>query len=95
MQCKRLCLLSLDVKALNVDLMSLSAHKFDGPKGIGLLYMRRAVPLKPQMAGGNQQAHRRAGTEPLPLIMGLAEALRLAYMGPAYKFPSLPLCVMR
>jgi cysteine desulfurase len=71
-------LLPLDVKALNVDLLSLSAHKFYGPKGIGLLYVRRAVPLKPQMLGGSQQAHRRSGTEPLPLIMGMAEALRLA-----------------
>lgn len=71
-------LLPLDVKALNVDLMSLSAHKFYGPKGIGLLYMRRAVPFKPQIVGGGQQAHRRSGTEPVPLIVGLAEALRLA-----------------
>jgi cysteine desulfurase len=71
-------LLPLDVKALNVDLMSLSAHKFYGPKGVGLLYVRRAMPLKPQMEGGGQQAHRRSGTEPVPLIMGMAEALRLA-----------------
>jgi cysteine desulfurase len=71
-------LLPLDVKALNVDLMSLAAHKFYGPKGIGLLYVRRAVPMKPQMLGGSQQAHRRAGTEPIPLIMGLAAALDLA-----------------
>lgn len=71
-------LLTLDVKKLNVDLLSLSAHKFYGPKGIGLLYMRRAIALKPQMLGGGQQAHRRSGTEPVPLIMGLAEALRLA-----------------
>jgi cysteine desulfurase len=71
-------LLPLDVKALNIDLLSLSAHKFYGPKGIGLLYARRAVGLKPQIVGGNQQAHRRAGTEPIALIVGLAEALRLA-----------------
>ncbi len=71
-------LLSLDVKALNADLLSLSAHKFYGPKGIGLLYTRRAVPLKPQITGGTQQAHRRAGTGPIPLIVGLAEALKLA-----------------
>lgn len=71
-------LLPLDVKALNVDLMSLSGHKFYGPKGIGLLYVRRAIPLKPEIIGGGQQAHRRSGTEPVPLIMGLAEALRLA-----------------
>ncbi len=71
-------LLPLDVQALNVDLLSLSAHKFYGPKGIGVLYARRAVPLKPQIVGGRQQAHRRSGTEPVPLIVGLAEALRLA-----------------
>ena len=71
-------LLSLDVQALNVDLLSLSAHKFYGPKGAGLLYARRAIALKPEIVGGTQQAHRRAGTEPVPLIVGLAEALRLA-----------------
>ncbi len=71
-------LLPLDVKALNVDLLSLSAHKFYGPKGIGALVVRRGVALKPQLLGGGQQAHRRSGTEPIPLIVGLAEALRLA-----------------
>ncbi len=71
-------LLSLDVKALNVDLMSLSAHKFYGVKGIGLLYVRRAVPLQAQMVGGTQQAHRRGGTEPVALIVGMAKALELA-----------------
>ncbi len=71
-------LLPLDVKQLNVDLMSLSAHKFYGPKGIGLLYMRRAIPFKSQMVGGGQQNHRRGGTEPVVLIIGLAAALRLA-----------------
>jgi cysteine desulfurase len=71
-------LLTLDVKALNVDLLSLSAHKFYGPKGIGALYVRRALPLVAQMVGGGQQNHRRSGTEPVALIVGLAEALRLA-----------------
>lgn len=71
-------LLPLDVKALNADLMSLSAHKFYGPKGIGLLYVRRGVALTPQLIGGGQQAHRRGGTEPVALIVGMAEALRLA-----------------
>ena len=71
-------LLPLDVKALNVDLLSLSAHKFYGPKGIGALYVRRAIALKSQMIGGGQQNHRRGGTEPVALIVGLAEALKLA-----------------
>jgi len=71
-------LLSLNVKALNVDLMSLSAHKFYGPKGAGLLYVRRATPLAAQIVGGGQQGHRRSGTESVPLIVGLAEALKIA-----------------
>ncbi len=71
-------LLPLDVKALNVDLMSLSGHKFYGPKGSGLLYVRRAAPLKAQILGGGQRAHRRGGTEPVPLAIGIAEALYLA-----------------
>jgi cysteine desulfurase len=71
-------LLPLDVKALHVDLLSISAHKFYGPKGIGALYVRRAVALTPQILGGGQQNHRRGGTEPIALIVGLAEALRLA-----------------
>ncbi len=71
-------LLPLDVQALNVDLMSLAGHKCYGPKGIGLLVIRRAIALKAQIVGGGQQAHRRSGTEPLPLIVGMARALELA-----------------
>ena len=71
-------LLPLDVQALNVDLMSLAGHKCYGPKGIGVLVVRRAIALKAQIVGGGQQAHRRSGTEPLPLIMGMARALELA-----------------
>lgn len=71
-------LLPLDVKALNVDLFSLSAHKFYGPKGIGVLYARRALPIHAEIVGGGQQYHRRSGTEPVALIMGLAAALRIA-----------------
>lgn len=71
--------LSLDVKALHVDLMSLSAHKFYGPKGVGLLYVRRGVPLLPLQTGGGHERNRRAGTENVAYAVGLATALRLAY----------------
>jgi cysteine desulfurase len=75
--------LSLDVEALQVDLMSLSAHKFYGPRGVGLLYLRRGTPFASQIQGGSQERNRRAGTENLPGIIGMAAALRLAYTNPA------------
>jgi cysteine desulfurase len=71
--------LSMDVEALNVDLLSLSAHKFYGPKGVGLLYARRGVPFLPMQTGGGHERNRRAGTENVPYAVGLATALRLAY----------------
>lgn len=71
--------LSLDVTALNVDLMSLSAHKFYGPKGVGMLYARQGVRLLPQLQGGSQERGKRAGTENVAGITGAATALRLAY----------------
>lgn len=71
--------LSLDVKALGVDMLSLTAHKFYGPKGVGLLYVRDGVAIIPAQTGGGQEGQRRAGTHNVPLIVGMAKALELAY----------------
>ena len=65
----------IDVKAQNVDLLSLSAHKFHGPKGTGVLYARQGVSLTSLIEGGAQERGKRAGTENLPAIMGMAAAL--------------------
>jgi cysteine desulfurase len=70
--------LPLDVNVLNVDLMSLGAHKFHGPKGVGVLYQRQDVPLHPVQTGGSQERGRRAGTENVPYIVGFARALEIA-----------------
>ena len=70
--------LDLDVDALGVDLLSLSGHKFCGPKGTGVLYLRRDVPFLEQISGGGQERQRRSGTENVAGAVGLAEALRLA-----------------
>lgn len=67
--------LPIDVKAQNIDMLSLSAHKFHGPKGIGALYARRGIPLSSLIEGGAQERGRRAGTENVPAIVGMAAAL--------------------
>ncbi len=70
--------MSLDVEALQVDLLALSAHKFHGPKGVGLLYVRKGTRLGPVQTGGSQERGRRAGTENVPYIVGVARALELS-----------------
>jgi len=67
--------LAIDVKAQNIDMLSLSAHKFHGPKGVGVLYARRGLPLVNLIEGGAQERGRRAGTENIPGICALATAL--------------------
>lgn len=70
--------LPLHVDALQVDSLSLTAHKFYGPKGVGLLYLRQGTACQPIITGGSQEGGRRAATENVPLIVGLAKALELA-----------------
>ena len=70
--------IDIDVKAQDIDMLSLSAHKFHGPKGIGLLYARRGTELVSLIEGGAQERGRRAGTENLPAIAGMAAAFREA-----------------
>lgn len=73
----------LDVEELGIDALSLSSHKFGGPKGSGVLYLRRATPFRPLIHGGGQEMQKRAGTENVAGIVGTATALRLAAEGHA------------
>ncbi len=68
----------VDVQAAGVDMLSLSAHKFHGPKGIGVLYVKRGTRFLPYLMGGHQEKQRRAGTENVPYIVGLSKAAELA-----------------
>lgn len=71
--------LAMDVKLDYVDLLSIGAHKFYGPKGVGALYIRQGTPILPILTGGGQEGGLRAGTQNVPYIVGLAEALRLTH----------------
>ncbi|MGG1553086.1 cysteine desulfurase family protein [Paenibacillus ferrarius] len=77
--------LPLYPKAWGIDLLSASAHKFRGPKGVGFLYCREGLGLRPLLAGGGQERGVRSGTENVPLIVGMAKALRLTLEGQADK----------
>ena len=70
--------IQIDVKAMDVDLLSLSAHKMYGPKGIGALYVRKGVTIDPLVHGGHHERNRRAGTENVPGIIGLGKAAEIA-----------------
>src|SRR5215467_8240424 len=71
----------VDVKALGLDLYSISAHKIHGPKGVGALFVRKGTPLKAIMTGGGHERNRRSGTENVAGIVGFGEAARLARQG--------------
>lgn len=71
----------VDVKATPVDMLSMSGHKFHAPKGIGFLYVKKGTLIRPFMLGGHQESGRRAGTENVPYIIGLAKACELARLG--------------
>lgn len=68
----------IDVESLGVDLLSMSAHKFYGPKGVGALYIRKGINLAPYLHGGAQEAGRRASTENVPGIVGMGKAIEIA-----------------
>ncbi len=70
--------LPIDVKAMHIDMLSMSAHKFHGPKGTGALYVRKGIVLPPLIYGGAQERNRRAGTENVPGIVGMGKAIELA-----------------
>jgi cysteine sulfinate desulfinase/cysteine desulfurase-like protein len=71
----------VDVEELDVDLLTVSGHKFHGPKGVGALYVREGVNLTPLIHGGKQEGSLRAGTENVPAIVGLGKAAELAFQG--------------
>lgn len=81
--------IDLDTRHLSVDLLALSAHKFYGPKGVGLLYLKQGTPFMPHSTGAGHEAGRRPGTENVPGIVGLAKALTLATQDQSLKSATL------
>ncbi|MBI4395011.1 MAG: aminotransferase class V-fold PLP-dependent enzyme [Candidatus Omnitrophica bacterium] len=79
----------VDLSHIPIDLFSCSAHKFHGPKGIGVLYVREGTPFDPLFVGGRQERDRRAGTENVAGIIGFAEALRLAHKALSKEMPGI------
>src|SRR4029079_1960261 len=73
--------LPIDVRTLGADLVSVAGHKLEGPRGSGVLWLRRGTAILPQVHGGSQERHRRAGTEDVAAAVGMAEAWRLADAG--------------
>lgn len=71
--------IKIDVKEMNIDSLSMSAHKFYGPKGIGALYVKKGIVFQKFMNGGHQERNRRAGTENVPAIVGMGKAIEIAY----------------
>ena len=82
-------MLDISVQALGVDMLTLAAHKFYGPKGVGILYVRQGTPLLPEITGGSQERNRRAGTENITGIVGAAAALQWSQAQRAEEAPRL------
>jgi len=81
--------LPINVKEQNIDMLSLSAHKFHGPKGVGVFYCRRGLPITSLIEGGAQERGKRAGTENVPAIVGMAAALKEACENMAVNMPKV------